>query len=36
MWFFEDISGCAAMTILTGAFYVGNGWVSGGCWDYYE
>ena len=20
---------------LTGAFYVGNGWVAGGCWDYY-
>ena len=19
--------------ILTGAFYVGNGWVAGGCWD---
>jgi len=22
-----------AMAILTGAFYVGNGWVAGGCWD---
>ena len=20
---------------LTGAFYVGNGWVAGGCWDDY-
>ena len=20
--------------ILTGAFYVGNEWVAGGCWDY--
>ena len=20
---------------LTGAFHVGNGWVAGGCWDYY-
>ena len=19
--------------LLTGAFYVGNGWVAGGCWD---
>ena len=22
------------MTWLTGAFYVGNGWLTGGCWDY--
>ena len=21
---------------LTGAFYVGNGWVAGGCWDDYS
>jgi len=21
---------------LTGAFYVGDGWVAGGCWDDYE
>ena len=23
------------MHLLTGAFYVGNGWVAGGCWDDY-
>ena len=23
-------------SLLTGAFYVGNGWVAGGCWDDYE
>jgi hypothetical protein len=22
-------------TCLTGAFYLGNGWVAGGCWDDY-
>ena len=21
------------IVLLTGAFYVGNGWVAGGCWD---
>ena len=25
----------AVLHDLTGAFYVGNGWVAGGCWDDY-
>ena len=29
----EDIA-MAKCKILTGTFYVENGWVAGGCWDY--
>ena len=31
----KDVRERAWETKLTGAFYAGNGWVAGGCWDDY-